>query len=89
MIFIDADKPNNPRYLDWAVQLSRPGSVIVGDNVVRDGAVTDGDSQDPNVVGVRKFLDDLARHPRLSATALQTVGIKGYDGFSLALVLPP
>lgn len=88
LIFIDADKPNNPRYLEWAVELSRPGTVIVGDNVVRDGAVADPHSADPNVLGVRRFIEDMGRHPRLSATALQTVGVKGYDGFSLALVLP-
>ena len=82
-------KPNNPRYLEWAVELSRPGSIIVGDNVVRGGAVADAQAQDPNVLGVRTFLSDLGRHPRLSATALQTVGIKGYDGFSVALVSAP
>ena len=89
VIFIDADKPNNPGYLDWAVELSRPGSLIVGDNVVRDGAVADAQSTDPNVTGVRRFLEAIGRHPRLSATAIQTVGMKGYDGFALALVLPP
>lgn len=85
-IFIDADKPNNPRYLAWALKLSRPGSVIVGDNVVRDGAVADETSTDPNVIGVRGFLELMAAEPRLSATAIQTVGSKGYDGFSLAVV---
>jgi predicted O-methyltransferase YrrM len=89
LIFIDADKPNNPRYLEWAIELSHTGSVIVGDNVVRDGAVVDSHSADPNVLGIRQFLEDMGRHPRLDATALQTVGIKGYDGFSLAVVLPP
>jgi predicted O-methyltransferase YrrM len=88
LIFIDADKPNNPHYLQWAVELSRPGSIIIGDNVVRGGAVTESQSDDPNVVGVRAFVDAVGRHPRLSATALQTVGSKGYDGFALALVLP-
>jgi predicted O-methyltransferase YrrM len=87
-IFIDADKPNNPEYLKWALELSRPGTVIVGDNVVRDGAVADAQSMDPNVVGVRKFLEDVGRHPRLSATVIQTVGLKGYDGFMIAQVLP-
>jgi predicted O-methyltransferase YrrM len=85
-IFIDADKPSNPEYLDWAIRLSRPGTVIVGDNVVRNGAVADPQSADPNVVGVRRFFDLMAANPRLSATAIQTVGSKGYDGFSLAIV---
>lgn len=86
LIFIDAGKPSNPIYLDWAVKLSRPGTVIVGDNVVRNGAVVDGNSKDPNVLGVRSFIDLVAENPRLSTTALQTVGLKGYDGFLLALV---
>ena len=88
-IFIDADKPNNPAYLKGALALSRPGTVIVGDNVVRNGAVADPRSDDANVLGVRGFLEEMGRHPRLSATAIQTVGLKGYDGFALALVLPP
>jgi predicted O-methyltransferase YrrM len=88
LIFIDADKPNNPHYLEWAIELSRPGSVIIADNVVRDGKVAERDSGDPNVVGVRRFLNELGRRPRLCATALQTVGVKGYDGFALAVVLP-
>ena len=86
LIFIDADKPNNPAYLDWAVKLSRPGSLIIGDNVVRDGAVVDADSRDDRVQGVRAFFDRLAADPRLDATALQTVGAKGWDGFAIALV---
>lgn len=86
MIFIDADKPNNPGYLAWALRLSRPGTLIIGDNVVRDGAVAGPESTDPNVQGVRRFLELTAREPRLSATAIQTVGLKGYDGFSLAIV---
>nr|WP_295111365.1 O-methyltransferase [uncultured Caulobacter sp.] len=86
LIFIDADKPNNPNYLAWALKLSRPGTTIIGDNVVRGGAVADPDSQDPNVVGVRAFLDAIAQDPRLDATAIQTVGEKGWDGFSLAVV---
>ncbi|WP_445400741.1 O-methyltransferase [Streptomyces sp. LE64] len=85
-VFIDADKVNNPHYLDWAVRLTGPGSVIVCDNVVRDGAVTDADSTDPAVVGTRALVDRVAAHPRLSATAVQTVGTKGYDGFLLARV---
>lgn len=86
LIFIDADKPNNPHYLHWALKLSRPGTVIIGDNVVRGGAVADPESQDPNVIGVRAFLKAIAEDPRLDATALQTVGEKGWDGFSLAVV---
>lgn len=85
-IFIDADKPSNPVYLEAALQLSRSGTVIVGDNVVRQGAVADEHSLDPNVVGVRTFVDMVARHPLLVATAIQTVGSKGYDGFLLARV---
>lgn len=85
-VFIDADKPNNPHYLAWSLRLSRPGTVIVGDNVVRGGAVADPASRDPNVVGVRSFLELMAAEPRLSATAVQTVGSKGFDGFSLAVV---
>lgn len=86
LIFIDADKPNNPDYLRWALRLSRPGTVIIGDNVVRGGAVADADSEDANVVGVRAFLDMIAADPRLDATAIQTVGEKGWDGFALAVV---
>ncbi|MFZ6778896.1 O-methyltransferase [Undibacterium sp. Ji83W] len=87
MIFIDADKPNNPHYLEWSLKLSRPGTLIIGDNVVRNGAVADPASTDANVQGVRSFFDLMANNPRLSATALQTVGSKGYDGFSIALVI--
>lgn len=86
MIFIDADKPSNPAYLHWSLKLSRTGTTIIGDNVVRNGAVADAMSQDPNVIGVRRFIDLIAENPRLSATAIQTVGSKGYDGFSLAIV---
>ncbi|MFG3055209.1 O-methyltransferase [Kitasatospora sp. NPDC048239] len=86
LVFIDADKPANPDYLDWALRLTRPGSLIIGDNVVRDGAVTDPASDDPRVQGVRRFTELVAAHPRLTATAVQTVGEKGYDGFVLALV---
>ena len=85
-IFIDADKPANPDYLVWAMKLSRPGTIIVADNVVRDGAVADADSPDPKVRGVRQFFDMLAADPRLDATAVQTVGVKGYDGFAIAMV---
>ncbi|WP_283136387.1 O-methyltransferase [Rhizohabitans arisaemae] len=86
LVFIDADKPGNPGYLDWALKLTRPGALIVADNVVRDGEVVDAGSADPRVQGVRRFTELVAAHPRLSATALQTVGGKGYDGFVLALV---
>ncbi|MFI1281065.1 O-methyltransferase [Streptomyces sp. NPDC020858] len=86
LVFIDADKPSNPEYLAWALKLTRPGSVIIGDNVVRDGAVVDPASSDPRVQGVRRFTELIAEHPRLTATALQTVGGKGYDGFVMALV---
>ncbi len=86
LIFIDADKASNAEYLAWSLELSRPGTLIVADNVVRGGAVADADSDDPAVQGVRRFYDLLATEPRLIATALQTVGEKGYDGFALALV---
>jgi predicted O-methyltransferase YrrM len=86
LIFIDADKPNNPDYFIWALKLSRRGSLIIADNVVRNGAVVDATSSDPNVQGVRRFNELLASEPRLSATAIQTVGSKGYDGFAIAIV---
>jgi predicted O-methyltransferase YrrM len=86
LVFIDADKPNNPGYLEWALKLSRPGTVIVLDNVVRDGRVTDASSGDRNVQGSRAAFDFFHDHPELDTTALQTVGLKGYDGFALALV---
>ena len=87
LVFIDADKPSNPDYLAWALKLTRPGSLIVADNVVRDGAVIEVQSADPRVQGVRRFTDMLAEEPRLVATALQTVGAKGWDGFAMALVV--
>lgn len=86
LIFIDADKPSYPDYLRWAVDLARPGSLIIADNIVRDGAVADASSTDASVQGVRRFNEDLAAHPRLSATVVQTVGSKGYDGFAIAIV---
>ncbi|OZQ74373.1 O-methyltransferase [Paenibacillus odorifer] len=85
-IFIDADKPNNPNYLKWALQFSQPGSVILGDNVIREGEVINENSEDVRVVGVREFYDLLAEESRISATAIQTVGTKGYDGFVLGIV---
>jgi len=87
LIFIDADKRSNALYLEWALRLSRPGTLIVADNVVRDGALLHGD--DPSAAGVRAFFAAVAAEPRLRATAIQTVGIKGYDGFALALVSAP
>lgn len=84
LVFIDADKPNNPVYLAAALELTRPGAVIVIDNVVRDGAVVDSASADPRVQGVRKVIADIAAHPALDATALQTVGEKGWDGLVIA-----
>jgi predicted O-methyltransferase YrrM len=86
LIFIDADKPNNPRYFEFALALSRPGSVIVADNVVRDGTVVEEASRDPSVKGIRRFNELMAAEPRVSATAIQTVGSKGYDGLAIALV---
>jgi predicted O-methyltransferase YrrM len=86
LIFIDADKPNNPGYLEWALHYSRPGTVIIGDNVVRDGEVINGQSDDARVLGVRRFIEMIGDNPRLTATTLQTVGVKGWDGFTLAIV---
>lgn len=88
LIFIDADKQGLPEYLDWSLKLSRPGTVIVADNVVRDGKITDPNTTDPHVRGVQRFLDKMSANPRLSATAIPTVGARGYDGFSVAVVLP-
>jgi predicted O-methyltransferase YrrM len=86
LIFIDADKPGYPEYLPWALELSRPGSLIIADNVVRKGEVANAASTDPNVQGVRRYNALLAAEPRVSATVLQTVGSKGYDGLAVALV---
>jgi predicted O-methyltransferase YrrM len=86
LFFIDADKETIPEYFKWALDLSHAGSLIVVDNVVRDGAVVDGDSQDPSVQGVRRLVEMLAGERRVTATAVQQVGIKGYDGFILARV---
>ena len=85
--FIDADRTNLAEYFDWAVRLSRPGSVIVVDNVVRKGGVVDASSDDPNIKGVRRFNDRLKADTRVTATMVQTVSAKGYDGFAMALVL--
>jgi predicted O-methyltransferase YrrM len=86
LIFIDADKANNAVYLKWALGFSRPGSLIIVDNVVRDGAIVDGDDPDPDVQGSRRLFEAMGAEPRLIATALQTVCGKGYDGFAIALV---
>lgn len=80
LAFIDADKPSNPNYFQWALKLVRPGGLIVVDNVVRGGKVTEADGRDPNVEGVRRLTALVAAEPRVEATALQTVGEKGYDG---------
>jgi predicted O-methyltransferase YrrM len=84
--FIDADKPSIPTYFEWALRMSRPGSLIIVDNVVREGAVVDAISEDPAVQGVRRLNEMMAADPRITSTVIQTVGVKGYDGFSIALV---
>jgi predicted O-methyltransferase YrrM len=86
LVFIDADKEHNPEYVAGALRLSRPGTVIVVDNVVRGGAVIDPTTRDRSIRGVRRMLELVAREPRLEATALQTVGLKGYDGFAILRV---
>lgn len=87
LIFIDADKPAYTEYFAWALKLSRPGTVIIADNVVRKGAVADPASEDANVQGIRRFYQAVHAERRVSATAIQTVGSKGYDGFAMALVI--
>ncbi len=87
LVFIDADKANNPHYMEWALRLTSAGSLIVLDNVTRGGRVADPDNTDPDVVGTRAALDMIGTHPRLTGTAIQTVGSKGWDGFALARVL--
>ncbi|MEU0578819.1 O-methyltransferase [Streptomyces griseoincarnatus] len=87
LVFIDADKANNPHYVEWALRLTATGSLIVLDNVVRGGRVADPDNTDPDVVGTRAALEMFGAHPRLDATAVQTVGVKDHDGFALARVL--
>ncbi|MHB8244570.1 MAG: O-methyltransferase [Acidimicrobiales bacterium] len=87
LVFIDADKPSNPDYFRWALELTCPGSVIVVDNVIRQGAVADPSSNDPAIAGIRKLNQLIQDDRRVSATAIQTVGAKGYDGFTLALVV--
>jgi predicted O-methyltransferase YrrM len=85
-VFIDADKPSTTEYFQWAVTLARPGTLIVVDNVVRDGAIADDKTKDEGAAGMRRFLDAASRDPRVSVTVIQTVGAKGYDGFAIALV---
>lgn len=87
LVFIDADKENNADYFRWALKLARLGSLIIVDNVIRDGKIVDAASRDSMVQGTRRFYEAIAAEPRLSATAIQTVGKKGYDGFALALVI--
>jgi predicted O-methyltransferase YrrM len=86
LVFIDADKPSNPFYVEWALKITHPGSVIIVDNVVREGAVVESDSEDSAVLGVRRMNELIATDQRLTATAIQTVGSKGYDGMLVALV---
>jgi len=86
LIFIDADKPSTPDYFEWAVKLSRPGSLILVDNVVREGAILDADSDDPHVRGIRRFYELAAADSRVSGTVLQTVGQKGHDGIAILRV---
>ncbi len=87
LIFIDADKCNNPQYFDWALRLSHRGSLIIVDNVVRDGCVIEAESEDADIQGVRTLFEKMAAEPRVLCTAQQTVGSKGYDGFAIALVM--
>jgi predicted O-methyltransferase YrrM len=87
LVFIDADKPNTPAYFTWALKLTRPGSVIIVDNVVREGAVADAESEDESVRAMRQLMEMMAAEPRVAATVIQTVGSKGYDGFAFALVV--
>jgi predicted O-methyltransferase YrrM len=89
LVFIDADKQAMAEYFSWSLRLSRPGTLIIGDNVVRDGKVTEGESTDSLVQGVRRFNAAVAAEPLVTATAVQTVGAKGYDGFAMVLVNDP
>lgn len=86
LVFIDADKDKNPVYLDWAMKLTRPGSLVICDNVVREGRIVDPDAKNPFIEGSREAYRFMGRHPRLVSTALQTVGSKGYDGFAVGIV---
>jgi predicted O-methyltransferase YrrM len=89
LVFIDADKASTPQYLEWALRLTTPGSLVLVDNVVRNGAIADADSDDPSVRAMRRAIELLASEPRLDATAIQTIGAKGYDGFAIAIVVEP
>lgn len=86
LVFIDADKVNTPAYFEWALKLTRRGSLIIVDNVIRNGNVIDATTTDPNIQGIRRFNELLASEPRVTATAIQTVGSKGYDGLAVVLV---
>ena len=86
IFFIDADKVNIPEYFRWAIDLGRSGSVIIVDNVVRDGALVDADTKDEAVIGVRRLHEMIHKEPRVTSTTIQTVGMKGYDGFTMAVV---
>ena len=86
MFFIDANKSNMPEYFEWSLKLARKGSIIFADNVVRDGAVLDAKSKDADIQGIRRFAEMVGKEKRVSATAMQTVGAKSYDGFALMLV---
>ncbi|QIE26952.1 Catechol O-methyltransferase (plasmid) [Caballeronia sp. SBC1] len=86
MVFIDADKKTYPDYLQLSLELCRPGAIIVGDNVIRKGRMTDFASTDPDVIGLRKYFDLLGKHPKLDSTAVQTAGSKGWDGFSISIL---
>ena len=86
LVFIDADKQNNPAYVNWAMKMTRPGSLIIVDNVVRGGTIAETQSDDPDVQGAQALFDLIEQEPKLDATALQTVGVKGYDGLVIALV---
>ena len=87
VVFIDADKQSMPEYMELSLKMAHPGTVIIADNVVRDGKIVDQDTTDPHVRGVRRFLEMAANNPRLSVTAMPTVGVRGYDGFAVAVVL--
>ncbi|MEI5993237.1 O-methyltransferase [Candidatus Enterococcus mansonii] len=86
LIFIDADKENNSAYLKYALKLAQEGTIIIGDNVVRDGGIIDSESSDSRILGVRSFVDDLSTSSIVTSTAIETVGVKGYDGFTLSIV---
>jgi len=86
LIFLDADKPNNPSYFEWAMRFSRPGTVIIGDNVVRDGEVANLATTDERAIGSRRLLELMGSDDRIESTAIQTVGLKGYDGFAMGVV---